>query len=133
MLSTAERYINEEMKVHHDALAVLVEELNSIKAERFFTCAGCHKKTKIKKMSLIQEHYYTQTNTGSGSYWTASEKNVYCPKCGTRTRILRDESKAFVDEHSSFFLEKLDYYPSNRERFSIETLREEALRKKRGY
>jgi len=114
MISQAIKSVVSEIAEHVDAAAVLRDELHRLKTEQFFTCTGkdCGKRTKVKSVPIVRKHYYNQTNTGSGSYWTFSENQIVCPKCNTAWRCNSERTREFVDYHSGCFREVVDWYPS---------------------
>lgn len=120
MLNQAIKGVLGEIKGHIDATVVLNMELRRLKSEQFFTCPGssCGKRTKVKNVPLISKFYYTQTNAGAGSYWSFSEHNIVCPKCGWLIRANTQELKYFIEEHRGLFREEVDWYPSRNEKWN---------------
>ena len=109
--------LQQEINAKHHEISMLRIELRRLKSEQFFICPGssCGKRTKVKSVPLIRKFYYTNTNTGSGSYWTFSEHQIVCPKCGWIIRANIQRLKDFIEEHTGLFREEVDWYPSRYE------------------
>lgn len=115
----------------------LEQQIVDTRANHFFKCPTCKKKTQVKKLTLIREHWHVPPHgcTG-GDYWKFDQYHVVCHKCSTANRVYDkrpsykperwkgDNSKFdFVREHESQFAERLDWYPIPRYNDTIDLAR----------
>lgn len=90
----------------------LEQEIEDTKANSYFTCPNCEKKTKVKNVTLVaRQHYVEPYSCSGGDYWTFQEWVIACPKCnnGIRSYDKKSELFRFIKEHEFNFKERLDW------------------------
>lgn len=86
--------------------------------ESIFECKNCKESSALHEVILIQTYWYERPiSCMDGDIWHHDEKNLLCPKCGMRHRLLSEESqKKFTDLEcgtSNVYDHKLDRYNEN--------------------
>lgn len=63
------------------------------KLKKFIPCAKCKKRCLIANTVLYQTHWYTPPRgCTEGDYWNEGECQFVCHHCGTRNRLLFEQS-----------------------------------------
>lgn len=66
---------------------------------------GCGKSSLLSGVVLLRTHWYTPPHGCSGGdYWTAGERNLICPKCSVRHRMI--EQDPLPPNYSDYSYEK---------------------------
>lgn len=124
-------------------IKLLKTDLADAKKDELFACSRCKKRTVVKNISVVKEHYYIEPYSwGGGDYWRFSNYLTLCTKCNSFTNVydkhgptynsfgLKDVDNSaflFVKDHIGQFLELLDYHPNRRtgQSMSLEDLRKQ--------
>lgn len=87
-----EKQIKARLKELSAEQDTLHDQLDEIKARKTLKCQKCGKRTQVKKLTLIQTHWYVRPyGCTGGDYWNEGEKQFDCPKCGFRNRDYFDK------------------------------------------
>jgi hypothetical protein len=113
-------------------IAELERELDALrtkegkkKSRRYVTCGGCDRRSQIGKIVYLQTHYYVRPYSCSGGdYWTPSNGEFICPKCGVRNRLLAKYSDyaAKITALAPYFKEIQDTHDDDDHRGSFVNL-----------
>lgn len=56
--------------------------------------AGCGRTIMLSSVPLVQTHFYIEPHSCSGGdYWKAGERNLVCPKCSVRHRMIEKDPR----------------------------------------
>lgn len=63
--------------------------LDDKRRDQKLQCGWCGKRHAVRKLTLIQTHWYVEPySCTGGDYWNQGEKQYECPSCGQRMRDL---------------------------------------------
>ncbi len=90
------RRIEQERARLERRLEKLGDERIAALREKRWKCraAGCGRTSKLSSVVLIQTHWYTAPfSCSGGDYWNAGERNLVCPKCSVRHRMIETDPR----------------------------------------
>jgi hypothetical protein len=95
-MSTALLSIEREQERLHRRLDELEQEKIDVLRTQDWQCQAknCGRRSILSSVILVQTYWYTPPHgcTG-GDYWNAGERNLICPKCSTRHRMIAQEAR----------------------------------------
>lgn len=78
----------EHARVEKELLA-LRQEIAVARGRKTVQCNHCKKRTPVKRLTYIQEHYYVEPyGCTGGDYWKQSEGRFLCPFCNYENRLI---------------------------------------------
>lgn len=123
--------LRQEIADAEQLIIQLKANLEIAKADEFFTCGKCNKRTVVSKTSVIAKEYYTQPHGCSGGdYWSFCNYIIFCNKCNEPTHVnpnIDDAMYLFTIDHEDQFFELMCWHPSLEvsPRMTLEEIRRE--------
>ena len=108
-MSKADQY-DIEIKKHQSEIRELRKKRNIALGDEFFCCPECSKRTKVKNLTLVKEHYWVSRNNEMGEHWQLSRDIICCNKCNKWVIIRKVTDEHFVTRHEKTFREVLIWY-----------------------
>lgn len=92
-----------KIKALENQLTKAYEEKRLRDERRFITCGKCNRRSQLRTLIYIQDHWYTSpSGCIGGDYWNLGEGQFVCPKCGIRNRMIHKYGEKFVSLKSAF-------------------------------
>ena len=99
--------IEKHIAQHRTAISGLEIERDKILSRSYIKCAfaDCQKRSKISNLTYIQTHYYHPPHgCMGGDYWSESEGQWVCPKCGGLNRMMNfNKNETTVSKLKPYF------------------------------
>jgi hypothetical protein len=95
-MTTALRKIDAERAKLERRLEKLDDDRLAAIGARRWRCraAGCGRTSKLSSVILVQTHWYVEPYSCSGGdYWRSGERNLVCPKCSVRHRMINKDPR----------------------------------------
>lgn len=106
MTTSIARIERQQARLEHQIEALESNKIEAIRNQRWQCHAkSCGKKSKLSTVILVQTHWYTSPHGCSGGdYWNSGERNLICPKCHVRHRMIEKDPQP--DNYYDFSYEK---------------------------